>query len=281
LDGVQEFYAFGHGALEGFAAADEAGAAGALVDDGGGDGVFEIVGTGSAAGIDEAGAAHEAVGNLIAGEIDRVIAGEVGVNTLVELTVAGVAHVEGRVAAVIFGKLLLDDVGLNGDAEMIGLAGEVGGDVVVLIFFEGVVAEVAPENSGHAEVVGLGEGLADFDDLAAGLVGAKIDGGANGGGAHVVGLFDGAEENLIGFVGEGEEFVVIDFHDEGNFVRVFASDGAEDAVGGSDCVAAAFDGKLDDVFAIEIVGILGGRRGESRGSRCGRGVRCRRGAEDW
>ena len=36
LDGVEELDAFVHGALEGFAAGDEAGAAGALIDDGGG-----------------------------------------------------------------------------------------------------------------------------------------------------------------------------------------------------------------------------------------------------
>src|SRR5216683_737252 len=50
-------------------------------------------------------------------------------------------------------KQLLDNVGLDGDAEVIGLAGEVGGDVIVLIFLEGVVAEIAPENRGHAEIV--------------------------------------------------------------------------------------------------------------------------------
>src|SRR5580692_1002994 len=67
LNGVEELHAVGHGALEGFAAADEAGASGALVDYGGGYSVFEIVSAGSAAGIDEAGSAHEAVGDLIAG----------------------------------------------------------------------------------------------------------------------------------------------------------------------------------------------------------------------
>src|ERR1700733_9180144 len=35
LDGVQEFYAFGHGTLEGLAPGDETGAASALVDHGG------------------------------------------------------------------------------------------------------------------------------------------------------------------------------------------------------------------------------------------------------
>ena len=128
LDGVEELDAFGHGALEGFAAGDQAGAAGALVDDGGGDGFFEVVGPGGAAAVDEAGAAAEAVDDLVAAEVDGVIAVELGVDALVEFAVAGIAHVEGLVAAVIFGELLLDDVGLDGDAEMVGLAGEVGGE---------------------------------------------------------------------------------------------------------------------------------------------------------
>jgi hypothetical protein len=38
--------------------------------------------------------------------------------------------------------------------------------MVVLVLLEGVVAQVAPEDGGHAEVVGLRKRLADFDDLA-------------------------------------------------------------------------------------------------------------------
>src|SRR6266852_2716875 len=257
LDGVEELDAFLHGALEGFAAGDEASAASALVDDGGGYGFFEVVGTGGAAAVDEASAAHVAVGNLVAGQVDGMIAGEIGVDALVEFAVAGIAHVEGLIAAVIFREFLLDDVGFDGHAEMIGLAGEVGGEVIVLVLFESVVAEVAPEHSGHAELVGVGEGLADFDDLAAALVGTEIDGGADGGSAEVVSLLHGAEENLIGFVREGEQLVVIHLHDEGDFVGVFARDGAEDAESGSHGVAAAFDGQLDDVAAVEIIGIFG------------------------
>src|SRR5690348_6063525 len=88
LDGVEELDAFGHGALERFAAGDEAGAAGTLVDDGSGYGVLEIVGAGSAAAIDQAGTAHEAVGDLIAAEVDGMIAGEIGIDALVEFSVA-------------------------------------------------------------------------------------------------------------------------------------------------------------------------------------------------
>ena len=50
---------------------------------------------------------------------------------------------------------------------------------------------------------------------------------------------------------------MIDLHDEGNFVGVFARDGAENSEGGGDGVAVAFDGELDDIFRVEIVRILG------------------------
>src|ERR1700745_1326907 len=80
LDGVEELDTILHGPLECFAARDEAGAAGALVDDGGGHGFFEVVGTGGSAGVDKAGAAHITVGDLVAAEVDGMIAGKVGVN---------------------------------------------------------------------------------------------------------------------------------------------------------------------------------------------------------
>lgn len=68
-------------------------------------------------------------------------------------------------------EFLFDDVGLDGDAEVVGLCGEVGGGVVVLAAFllhvEGVVADVAPEDGDEAEGVGFFEGLGDFVDLSA------------------------------------------------------------------------------------------------------------------
>jgi len=50
---------------------------------------------------------------------------------------------------------------------------EVGGEVIVLVLLKCIVAKIAPEDGGHAELVRLREGLADFDNLAAALVGAK------------------------------------------------------------------------------------------------------------
>ena len=257
LDGAEESRPFVHRFLERLSSGDEAHAAGALIDDGGGDGFGEVVASTGTATVDETGAAHVAVSELVAGEVDRVVGGELGVDALVEFAVGAGARVEGFESAVIFGELLFDDVGFDGDAEVVGLSGEVGRDVVVLVFLEFVVAEVAPEDGGHAELVGAGKGFADFDDLAGGVIAAEIDGGSDGDGPHFPGLFDLTEHDLVEFVGVGHEFVVVDLDDEGDAVGVFAGDGPEDAEGGGDGVAAAFDGEFDDVFGIEVGGIFG------------------------
>ena len=257
LDGLEDFGAFVDGTLEGFSSGDEAGAAGSFVDDGGEDGVLEVVVAGGAAGVDEAGSAHVAVGDLVAAEVDRMVGGEFAVDALIEFAVAGSAGVEGFEAAVVFGEFLLDDVGLDGDAEVVGLAGEVGGEVVVLVLLEGVVAEVAPEHGGHAEFVGAVEGFGDFDDLAAGVIRAEVYGCPDRDGTHVPGLFDLGEHDLVGLVGVGQEFVVVDLDHEGDLVGVLAANHAKDAEGGTDGVASAFDGELDNVFGVEVGGVFG------------------------
>ncbi len=57
----------------------------------------------------------------------------------------GLAEAEGRVAAVLVGLLLLDDVGLDRRRQVVGLAREVGGGVIVVAFvLEGRVAQIGP-----------------------------------------------------------------------------------------------------------------------------------------
>ena len=58
---------------------------------------------------------------------------ELRVNALVCFAVAAAIHVEGVEASVRLGELLLDDVRLNRDAEVVGLAREVCGEVVILV----------------------------------------------------------------------------------------------------------------------------------------------------
>ncbi len=124
---------------------------------------------------------------------------------------------------------MLDDVGLDGDAEVICLTCEIGGEVIVLVLFEGRIAQVAPENGGHPKFVSFREGAADFHDLTVGLIGAEVNGGADSGCAHVPSLFYRAEKDLVELVGERKQLVVIDFYDEGDFVCVFAGNGAQHA----------------------------------------------------
>ena len=186
-----------------------------------------------------------------------MIGGQFGVDALVELAVAGVACVERLVAAVVLRELLLDDVGLDRDAEVVGLAGEIGGEMVILVLLEGVVAEVAPEDGCHAEFMGMVEGFGHLDDLVAGIIAAEVDGGTDGGRTHVVGLIDRAEHDLAGDVRIGEELVVVHLHEEGDLVGVFAGHGTEDAEGGGDGVATALDGQFHDVLGIEVDRVLG------------------------
>src|SRR5205807_772133 len=109
------------GALEGFAPGDEAHAAAALVDDGGAHGLGHVaLALRLAAGVDEAAPAHVAVHDLVADEVYGVVARQLRVNLRVGLPV-GAFDVEGVVAAVTFGQFLLDDVCLDGDAEVVGL----------------------------------------------------------------------------------------------------------------------------------------------------------------
>ena len=146
-----------------------------------------------------------------------MVGGQLVVDELAGLAVA----LERVVAAVVLGQLLLDDVGLDRDADVVGLAGEVGGHVVVdAVLLERAVAQVAPQHREHAELVGLGEGLGDLLDLAGGLVGAEVDRGADAGRAEVVGLLDRAEHDLVELVRVRQQLVVVELHDERDAVGV-------------------------------------------------------------
>src|SRR6201984_525785 len=87
LNGVEQLHAFFHRALNGFAAGNQARTAGTLVDDRCCHSLFKIICAGCTAAVDQPGAAHIAVCHLIAAEVDGMIAGQVGVNALVEFFV--------------------------------------------------------------------------------------------------------------------------------------------------------------------------------------------------
>ena len=113
---MQEPGSFIHRPLKCFAAGDKPGASSPLIDDGCGDCLCKVVGSGGSATVNETCSAHIAVGHLITAKINRVITGELTVDPFVKLAVAGCTCVEGLEASIVLRKLLLDDVGLDRDA---------------------------------------------------------------------------------------------------------------------------------------------------------------------
>ena len=166
---MQEFSTFFDIALEGFTTRDETLATCAFVDDGSFNGFSEVVVTRRTTRVDETDAAHVAISDLVASEVDRVIGAQVSVHALVDLTVGRFGLLDSEVATVVFRKLLLDDISTDSDAEVISLAGKVSRYVIVFVFLEGVITCVAPENRGHTLFVSHLEGLRYFDDLAVGF----------------------------------------------------------------------------------------------------------------
>ena len=126
MNGVQQFHALGHRALEGFAARDETGAACALVDHSRRSRLAKVVLTGCAAAVDETDAAHVAVRHLIAAQINRMVAVQFAIDALVVLAIRNAVRVQCNEAAVVLRKFLLDDIRFHRYAEMICLSGQIG-----------------------------------------------------------------------------------------------------------------------------------------------------------
>lgn len=104
------------------------------------------------------------------------------------------------------------------------------------------------------------EGDRDLFDLAARLLGAEVNGGADRHRAHVERLLDAGVQGLVVLGRVAQRFVVVEFDQERNFMRVAARYRRQHAVGGSDAVTAGFNRQLDDVLRIEIQRV-GGERG--------------------
>ena len=186
-----------------------------------------------------------------------MIAGQFAVDALVVFAIRNSVRVQVDEAAVVLGQFLFDDVCLDGHAKVIRLPREIRGDVIILVLFEGRIAEVAPQNSRQAQFVRQCEGLRDLDDFAMRIVRAEIDGRADRRRAHIVRFLDRPKQNLLETVGIGQQFVVIDLHDERNLMRVLARHHPQRAKRGGDRVAPALDGQLDNVFGIEVIGVFG------------------------
>ena len=193
LNQVQQFHAFLQRTLERLAPGNQSCAAGALVDDGRLHRRREIArALGFAAGIDESRPAGVTVQNLIPAKVNRMVGGQFRINALINFAIAAANGGGHRlVTAVVLRQFLLDDVGFDGDAEVIGLSGEVGADVKILFLgLERAAAQVAPQDGGQAEFMRALEGEARLHNLPRGFRRTEINRRAHGDRAHVPRLFD-------------------------------------------------------------------------------------------
>ena len=168
---MEQLDTLAHRALERLATADQPHASGPLVDHGRHDGIVQIVRpVRLAARVDQTDTPHVAVGHLIAAQVDRMVGRQVVHG------VARLAEPYGPEPSVARRQLLLDDIGLNRHAQMIGLTGQVGRRMVVgPVFLERAVTQVAPQNRRHAQLVGALEGPGHLDQLRTALGRAEID----------------------------------------------------------------------------------------------------------
>ena len=81
-------------------------------------------------------------------------------------------------------------------------------------------------------------------------------------GPHIPGLLHPGKEGLVVQCWVGEQFIVVDLEDKGNFMGIAPGYRGQDPQGGGHGVAAAFDGQFDDIFRIKIDGV--GRKGRRR-----------------
>ena len=139
---------------------------------------------------------------------------------------------------------------------MVRLSGQVGRDMIILVLLECGIAQVAPQDGCHAKLVRKSERLRDLNDLAMRIIGSKINRRADCGRTHIVRFLDRAKQDLLKTVWIGHQLVMIDLYNERNLVRILARHHTQHAERGCDCIASAFDGKLDNVFGVEVIGVL-------------------------
>ncbi len=136
---------------------------------------------------------------------------------------------------------------------MIRLAGQVGGGLVVdAVLCEPFVSQVCPQHGDHAQLVRPLERGGDLLDLSPRLGRAEVDRRSDGGRPEVECLVHRAEQPLVVRVRVAQHLVVVDLDDEGDLVRIFPRDGAENAQRGGDRIAAALDRQLHDVPRVEV-----------------------------
>src|SRR5581483_11871591 len=126
--------------------------------------------------------------------------------------------------------------------------------IIKTIFFECAVPGVAPQYSGHSQLVSHFKSLGYFYNLPAAFGRAKINGSSNSYSSHIPGIPYGSKHDLVITVGIADKFVVIDLDNERYFMGVFSCHRAKHSVSGGNGIASAFNGQLYNVLTVKVHG---------------------------
>src|SRR5690606_1255590 len=114
--------------------------------------------------------------------------------------------------------------------------------IVFFLRFEGVVADVTPEDGSHPKFVRTFKSRCYFLYLTSGLVRSEVDSSTDGNGAQVPGIFHRSKHNLVVFVRMRQKLVVVYFDDEGNLVSILSRDHRQRSIRSGHSVTTAFNG---------------------------------------
>ena len=154
---------------------------------------------------------------------------------------------------IVSRQFLFYDIGLDGNSQTVGLSGKVSSRMIVYtVFLELVVTQIAPQDGGHTQFMRIIESLSDFHQLAATLFGTEIDSSTYSHCPHFPSLLDGAKQNLIVSIGIRQQLIMVQFYYKRYLMRIFSGNSTQIAESGCNCITTAFDGKLHNVFRIEI-----------------------------
>src|SRR6516162_3478088 len=108
--------------------------------------------------------------------------------------------------------------------------------VVCAIDNKSRIAQVAPEDCRHTQLVSFVKSYCDFLNLPARLLRTKINSCSNSDCSHFPCLLNGTEKDLVVMIRIAQELVVVDLDDHWNLVSVSTGDRAEHAKSGGNSV---------------------------------------------
>ena len=125
-----------------------------------------VILAGGTAGVDQTRPTRKAVQHLVSAKIDRMIRSQLGIDSGIGLPVITSRQLQRIVAPVVLGKLLFDNIGLDGRSDVIGLRGQIGRQMIILLLcLKCGVPYITPKDRVHAELMSNRERAGNLLDL--------------------------------------------------------------------------------------------------------------------